>query len=440
MTDWKELSFTDVFDIQGGTQPPKAQFKDKPLKGYVRLLQIRDFGEKPVPTYIPDSKTLKKCSTDDVLIGRYGASVGRICTGMEGAYNVALAKVINKNNIDRDYLRFWLESENFQAPLRLIQRTAQNGFNKDDLGKITFKYPAHQKKQKEIASWIKSSLDEVSIGVSALETSLEHLNIYKQSILNASIRGKLAHQDPTDESASKLLEKIQEEKEKLIAEKKIKKEKPLPEIEDKEIPHELPNRWSWARLGDIVKPGKIITYGIVQAGPHIPDGVPYIRVTDMVGDQLSPIEMLRTSKTIAQKYERSAVDENDIVYALRGRVGDVMKVPKSLQGANLTQGTARISVSSHLSSDYILWALRSPVLIDQANKKAKGSTFKEITLAGLRELLIPVPPRNEQNRIVQKVNSLMQFAKSTEASLENSLKLSPTLKLAILKKAFEGEL
>src|SRR5438067_230821 len=97
---WVETSFMDVFDIQGGTQPPKTVFKYEPGEGYIRLLQIRDFGDKPLPTYIPNKDSLKRCIEDDVLIGRYGASVGRICTGMNGAYNVALAKVIVPQIID----------------------------------------------------------------------------------------------------------------------------------------------------------------------------------------------------------------------------------------------------------------------------------------------------------------------------------------------------
>ena len=80
----------DVFDLQGGTQPPKSSFKYEPQPGYIQLLQIRDFGERSVPTYVPNLDTLKKCNEQDILIARYGASLGRILTGFSGAYNVAL--------------------------------------------------------------------------------------------------------------------------------------------------------------------------------------------------------------------------------------------------------------------------------------------------------------------------------------------------------------
>ena len=90
------VKITDVCDFQGGTQPPKNVWKKEYVDGYIRMLQIRDFTqpEKDNVEYIPFKKTLKTCESDDVLIGRYGASVGKICTGLSGAYNVALVKTI----------------------------------------------------------------------------------------------------------------------------------------------------------------------------------------------------------------------------------------------------------------------------------------------------------------------------------------------------------
>ena len=120
---WVNSKFTDLMDVQGGTQPPKSEFIPEAQNGYIRLLQIRDFGKKPVPTYIPETKKLKTCREEDLLIGRYGASLGRICTGHAGAYNVALAKVIYPHEFERSFIRYYLESEIFQFPLRLLSRS-----------------------------------------------------------------------------------------------------------------------------------------------------------------------------------------------------------------------------------------------------------------------------------------------------------------------------
>jgi type I restriction enzyme S subunit len=98
--DWNWVYFPEVFDIQGGTQPPKSKFVYIPQDGYTRLLQIRDFGDSPVPTYIPEESQLRRCAPDDVMIARYGASIGKIFMGQQGVYNVALARVI----FDKEYI------------------------------------------------------------------------------------------------------------------------------------------------------------------------------------------------------------------------------------------------------------------------------------------------------------------------------------------------
>ncbi len=138
--DWEW--FTDVMDVEGGTQPPASTFVDTPMPGYVRLVQIRDFETDRHLTFIPDSPKWRKCKTHDVLIARYGASLGRICRGLEGAYNVALAKVIPSYRIHPEYAYQLLRSPYFQQPLQAGgARSAQAGFNKSNLAVIPLPVP-----------------------------------------------------------------------------------------------------------------------------------------------------------------------------------------------------------------------------------------------------------------------------------------------------------
>ena len=147
---WPFVAFVDVCNIQGGTQPPKSTFVDQQQDGYVRLLQIQDFKRSDKAVYVPDKKNLKKCNSDDILIGRYGASVGKILTGLAGAYNVAMVKVIaDQNKIDVKYLYYYLISPFFQTYiLNVGSRAAQAGFNKDDLSGLQIPLPplAEQKR------------------------------------------------------------------------------------------------------------------------------------------------------------------------------------------------------------------------------------------------------------------------------------------------------
>lgn len=89
---WMWTDLGSILDFKGGSQPPKSTYIYAPNKGYIRLLQIRDFGDNEVPTFIKKEFASKICVSKDVLIARYGASLGRILTGMNGAYNVAMSK------------------------------------------------------------------------------------------------------------------------------------------------------------------------------------------------------------------------------------------------------------------------------------------------------------------------------------------------------------
>jgi type I restriction enzyme S subunit len=165
----------------------------------------------------------------------------------------------------------------------------------------------------------------------------------------------------------------------------------------------IPADWSIPSLHEICRAP--ITYGIVQCGPHVRDGVPYIRVSDMEGPELDVTTMLRTDPEIAAKFRRSTVQEGDLVYALRGRIGDIRKVRDTVSGANLTQGTARIAPKQEIYGDYLLWAMRSPRVVGQAELQAKGTTFREITLAGLRGLNVPLPPTKAEQRAIAEALS-----------------------------------
>lgn len=133
-----KVSLTDICDFQGGTQPPKDEWIDQPAQGYVRMLQIRDFtqSDKNYIEYVKDTGKLKTCIGDDILIGRYGASIGKILTGLAGAYNVAIVKTIpDEKVVSKKYLYWYLNSQYFQRFISNVgSRAAQAGFNKNDLG------------------------------------------------------------------------------------------------------------------------------------------------------------------------------------------------------------------------------------------------------------------------------------------------------------------
>lgn len=159
----------------------------------------------------------------------------------------------------------------------------------------------------------------------------------------------------------------------------------------------IPNDWDIIGLDKIVK--KPIVYGIVQAGPEVKDGIPYIKSTD-VGDDIIVSNLCKTSKEIANKYSRSEVFPGDIVFSLRGNIGELSVVPEELPVANLTQGTARISVdSARYNTCFIKYVLHSTTVFRNITQASKGSTFSEISLGELRKVELPIPSFKEQKAI-----------------------------------------
>ena len=196
----------------------------------------------------------------------------------------------------------------------------------------------------------------------------------------------------------------------------------------------IPEDWHVSSLQDACRTA--ITYGIVQCGPHIRNGIPYIRVSDMDGPELDVKQMLRTAPTIAARFSRSTVQEGDLVYALRGKLGEVRRVRGDVAGANLTQGTARIAPKGWIAGDYLLWALRSPRLVKQAEIDAKGTTFREITLADLRRLSVPVPPTNaEQYAIAEALNDADELL----GGLDRLIAKKRDLKQAAMQQLLTGQ-
>ena len=196
----------------------------------------------------------------------------------------------------------------------------------------------------------------------------------------------------------------------------------------------IPEEWDVRHLQEVCQ--EKITYGIVQCGPHLKNGVPYIRVSDMDGPELDPERMLRTSPSIAARFARSTVKEDDLVYALRGKLGEVRQVRREVSGANLTQGTARLSPNGTIVSGYFLWAMRNPRSLAQAEMEAKGTTFREITLAELRHVKILVPPLPEQRSIA----TVLSDADSLIVSLQQLLTKKRQIKQGAMQQLLAGEI
>lgn len=152
-----------------------------------------------------------------------------------------------------------------------------------------------------------------------------------------------------------------------------------------------------AKVADSQSP---IVYGIVQPGPDIPDGVIFVQSRD-VGGKISLGALNRTSPEIAKQYRRSRIHPGDILFSLRGNIGQSSLVPPELEGANIARGVARIRVAEENDPEYIRYVLQGSALQKLIARNANGSTFREISIDELRKLPIPDVPLPEQRKIAE---------------------------------------
>lgn len=193
---WRWIRHNQLFEIVGGSQPPKSEFSDIQQENYVRLYQIRDYGKNPVPVYIEKSKVSKFSQKGDIILARYVGSLGKVFWAEDGAYNVALAKVCKnyKSNdliYDKFLFMYYLLGI-YQLFVKSVSRSAQAGFNKDDLNALLFPLPPYNEQIKII-----DKLEKFYPYIEQYElkyTELNKLNsVYKEelkkSILQYAIQG-----------------------------------------------------------------------------------------------------------------------------------------------------------------------------------------------------------------------------------------------------------
>jgi type I restriction enzyme S subunit len=192
-SEWTKTTLGKISKFQGGSQPPKSTFISTPKAGYVRLLQIRDFTSDKRAVYIPEAKKNRLCESSDIMLARYGASVGQIHRGKEGAYNVALIKTIPDTKIiNLDYFYHYLKSPKFQSALTSVaDRSAQAGFSKKDIAPFQIHLPPMQKQIETVES-LNELQGKTEILGQAFARKLAALSELKQSLLHRAFRGELS--------------------------------------------------------------------------------------------------------------------------------------------------------------------------------------------------------------------------------------------------------
>lgn len=240
-----------------------------------------------------------------------------------------------------------------------------------------------------------------------LFTTEDSIDQLKQTILQLAVMGKLVKQDPNDEPASKLLERIAAEKEQLIKDKKIKKQKPLPATSEDEKPFQLPHGWAWTRFSDFVNEVATGPFGsMIHKSDYIDGGIPLINPSHMINGKIQEDSAISVNELKAEELSSYKLAEGDLVMARRGEMGRSALVTKRENNWLCGTGSFVLKFNDKVSREFLLLLFKTDYVKNYLGGNSVGSTMTNLNHGILNKMPFLIPPVAEQERIVQKVKIL----------------------------------
>ena len=365
-----------------------------------------------IPNKISE-KALKETSVrlnpiGSVLIAMYGATIGKLgILGIEATTNQACCACYPMKKLYNKYLFYFL----MECKPRFVNRGeggAQPNISKEKIVATTIPLPPLAEQHRIVAKVEKlmaeiDELEKVENELHALKTDFP--GDMKAALLQAAMQGKLTTQRKEDGDARDLLKQIAKEKAKLIKEKKIKKEKPLPEITEDEIPFDVPDNWVWVRLKDICT--KIVD------GDHNPpkkelSKTEFIMLSsqNINYDKLVDLSNVRyiSKQDFIESYNRTMVTYGDVLFTCVGTLGRSCVFESELK---ICLQRSVSAIRTQIYNKYLKYYLDSPFIQFYIIHNAKGTAQKGFYLNQLEKLIVAIPPLAEQQRIVAKLEKLL---------------------------------
>ena len=376
----KYVSLTQVCDFQGGSQPPKDQWIDHEKDGYVRMLQIRDFTQpdKDNVEYVRVSKTIKTCDEDDILIGRYGASVGKILTGLAGAYNVAIIKTIpDTSKLSKRFLYHYLNSRYFQNFILSVgSRAAQAGFNKDDLCDALIPDLA-LKEQLDIVL----QLDKIS----------ELIALRKEQLakLDQLVKARFVEMFGTENDFS---------------------------------------RWPCCVVEDVAD---VCVGVVIKPTQYYADkGIPAFRSLNIGEMRVKNCDWVYFTEEGHLKNQKSIIRENDVLVIRSGAPGTACVATAEYAGYNAVDIIIAHPDNQKVNSVFLAAFTNMPHGMNQIRAKTGGAAQQHFNVGGYKAMHLMLPPLRLQNQFATFVEQTNKTKLTIQASLD---------KLEVMKKALMQE-
>jgi type I restriction enzyme S subunit len=342
------------------------------------------------------------------------------------------------NSIKDNLLLKFLKSAEGIRQIRFHGRgTVRQALRFEDLCKIEISLPSFEEQENLISNIEKIEQENNQIQ-NELKNQLSLIKQLRQAFLREAMQGLLVKTETNGETGAELLEKIKEEKAQLIKEKKLKKEKELPPISEDEIPFEIPENWTWCRLGEVA----YITSGSTPSkDAFVEDGIPYLKMYNLRNQK---IDFQYKPQYIKEEVhngqlKRCRAYSGDVIMNIVGPpLGKIAVIPENLPECNFNQAAVLIRPLIKSMNFFIFWYLNEMSEINAIDTKGVAGQAN-ISVTQSHNMKIPLPPLNEQKQIVTKLDELMAFCDGLEDSIKASQGLNEKLLQEVLREALQGE-
>ncbi|MBQ6466318.1 MAG: restriction endonuclease subunit S [Clostridia bacterium] len=412
---WEWVRISEISSISSGGTPSRTN--SSYWNGSIPLVKIGDISSKYVTSAeesITDAglnASSAKVFSKGTLLYTIFATIGTVgILNIDAATNQAVAGITFFGDYNIDYLYYILVGlkDIFVAKGKGM---AQMNINQTILKSTPIPVPPLNE-QKRIVAKIEELLPLVEAYGKA-EEKLDQLNTefpdkLRKSILQQAIQGKLTERNPSDEPASELLKRIRAEKEQLIKEGKIKKEKPLSPITQEEIPFEIPECWAWVRFANVINFMSTGPFGsMLHKSDYISDGVPLVNPANIVDEHINPSKKMMVSNETAKRLSSYRLEKGVIVMGRRGEMGRCAVITDIEDGWLCGTGSFFMKPSSLMCCNYLIKLFSSTYAKKYLGGESVGATMNNLNHAILSKMLVPIPPLAEQQRIVDRVNELL---------------------------------
>jgi type I restriction enzyme S subunit len=443
---WRLSKIEDLVEVG-----PKNDCADATAVGFIPMshmgTRFRDAPTFEVRTWLEVKKGYTHFANGDVLVARITpcfengkAGIPRSLPNGVGAGSTEYVVLRPKAGIVApEFLLAVLKTERF---LRDGARSMTGAVGQQRVPKSTIaSYPVFTPpfdEQKRIATKIDALLGRVDSCRDRLERVPQILKQFREAVLEAAVSGRLTEawraSTCVNVTGLQLTRDIRTRHE-----NSKKRRSAIAKYDEVDKIREVPPSWGWIPGAAIVDPGADIVYGIVQPGPKLSEGVPYVRGMDIEDGKILTEQLLKTSEAIAKRYERASLTGGDVLLGII-RATKVAVVPNELAGANITQGTARFRPSSAIRTSYLARVLEAPATQKWLHDCYRGIDMPGLNLADVRRVPVPLPSLEEQDEITRRVDALFALGSNLEHLYETAAARVERLTPSILDKAFRGEL